>query len=134
VVVSQNGARATMTIEASPVRTAVPRYPTNRINATVEPLRLRFFLYGAFAESVEDLDQPTLLDEIVTPETQAGVYSMFLTSSGSVTASPAGGGYAGTFDGSFDVLTLPGPWDHGLVTYTRASVCQSPSHRFTLTR
>ena len=123
-----------MAIEATPVRTAVPRYPTNRITGSIEPHRLHFWLYGAFAESVDDLGQPTILEEVVTPETEAGVFSMYFNVSGVASAASTDSGYAGTLNGSFEVLTLPGPWDYGQPLYTRGPTCQSSSHRFTLSR
>ena len=70
----------------------------------------------------------------MTTETQSGVYSMFFTAFGSVSAAPSGSGYAGTLTGSFDVMTLPGPWDYSSDRYERRAVCQSAGHRFVLTR
>jgi hypothetical protein len=134
VIVSQTGARLTIAIETAPVRTAVPRYPTNRITGTIEPHRVRFWLYGAFAESVDDLSQPTILEEVVSPETEAGVFSAYFNISGDASATVADSGYVGTLNGSFEVLTLPGPWDYGQPLYARRSSCQSSSHRLTLSR
>ena len=54
VMVSQTGARLTMTVEAAPVRTRVPRYPTNTINGSIEPNRLLLSLSAYFGESLRN--------------------------------------------------------------------------------
>jgi hypothetical protein len=130
-VATQHGPRLTLKLQIPPVRTPVPRYPGSTINGSVEPNRVSLVLEGYYGE---ESNPPSILEELTTPETEAGVFSMFFAAYGLASASPTANGYAGTLDGGLEIITLPGPWDYGAPVYERRAVCQSSSHRFVLTR
>jgi hypothetical protein len=134
VIATQDGARFSVKLEIPSPKSPVPAYPTNTLDGSLEPNRLKAWLYGAFGASIDEIAAPTILEELATPETQAGAYSMFLSVVGLAIASPGNGEFTGTLDGSFLVVTLPGPWDYGSVRYEQRAVCESPRHRFVLTR
>jgi hypothetical protein len=133
-VATQHGPSLTLKLQITPVKSLVPRAPGSTLNGTVEPNRIRLLADGHFDKTAEEANPPSILEELTTPETEAGVYSMFFAAYGLVSAAPTADGYAGTLDGGFEVLTLPGPWDYGARVYERRAVCHSSSHRFALTR
>ena len=53
---------------------------------------------------------------------------------GSVVVTPAGSGYAGTLDGSIDVLLMDGYWDYGGNGHQVLASCKSATHQFNLAR
>jgi hypothetical protein len=129
-VVTQDGARLTVKLGGAKFLTQPPFGSGNSFTGTVEPNRVLFSLRNYLGDSQYTFYPPSVLEELTSSD--GGQFVTSFTFFGSVAVTATTRGYAGTLDGSIEVLSMPGPWDYNS-PYPIAR-CISSSHRVVLTR
>ena len=97
---------------------------------TAEPNRVLFVLrgYGSNPWKIPS----SIFEDLTEGMSGTGAGGPHVAIYGSVVVTPAGSGYAGTLDGSIDLLMMDGYWDY--YGHQVLASCKSASHQFTLAR